>query len=174
MKAEYGDGGDARKGPERRRAALRSEDMKANIHDRQSLARAYPPEAFAADAAQNQKQPANEILRGVSVTAAPDETGAFELQRAARHVGESETSEEEGAVFLTPYRPLGAVRETGAAGPGGPPPPRAPGHAALGVPDPREGYEAFLDDIIAAARRRGFRGERSPGPGDARLRGPRQ
>ena len=45
---------------------------------------------------------------------------------------------------------------------------------AAADPDPRLGYEAFLDEIIEMAQRLGFRADASPGPGDARLRGPRQ
>jgi hypothetical protein len=39
---------------------------------------------------------------------------------------------------------------------------------------PRRGYDQFLDDIVTAATRFGFREEESPGPGDARLHGLRQ
>lgn len=125
--------------------------MKANIADRRSIAQIYPPEAFAVDAAQNQKQPANPIAQGVRIVSAPDQRGAFELDRACRHVGE--TGESAGAIFLAPFRPLAGE--------------------AVGD-DPQAGYEAFLDEIVRAATQFGYRGELSPGPGDARLRGLRQ
>jgi hypothetical protein len=35
-------------------------------------------------------------------------------------------------------------------------------------------YQRFLDDVVAAAKRSGFRPEESPGPGDPRIRGLRQ
>jgi hypothetical protein len=41
-------------------------------------------------------------------------------------------------------------------------------------PDPRAGYEAFLDDIIAVAQGFGFDPEGSPGRDEPRLRGLRQ
>jgi hypothetical protein len=64
---------------------------RVNANDRMSLERAYPPDIFASDAAQNGKTP-TEILRGVRVGSAPDQAGFFELERARRHVGEPETS----------------------------------------------------------------------------------
>ena len=41
-------------------------------------------------------------------------------------------------------------------------------------PDPRAGYEDFLNDIIAVAQRFGFEPEQSPGRSEPRLRGLRQ
>ena len=108
----------------------------ANINDRGSLERAYPQDAFAGDAAQND-QPQSAVIHGVSIGSAPDAHGRFALYRAARHVGEPEAP-----TFLAP-----------AAG---------------------TDYQRFLDDIIAAAQRSGFRPEESPGPGDPRIRGARQ
>lgn len=125
--------------------------MKANIADRHSIAQVYPLEAFAIDAAQNQKQPANPIAQGVRIVSAPDQSGVFELDRACQHVGEA--GESAGATFLAPFRPL-AGRVT--------------------ADDPGAGYEAFLDEIIRTATQLGYRRELSPGPGDARLRGLRQ
>ncbi|MGH7098150.1 MAG: hypothetical protein ACREE4_10905 [Stellaceae bacterium] len=125
--------------------------MKANIGARHSIAQIYPPEAFAVDSAQNQKQPANPIAQGVRIVSAPDRSGAFEPARARQNVGE--TGESAGAIILAPFRPLA-------------------GDAIAN--DPRAGYEAFLDEIVRAARQFGYRRELSPGPGDARLRGLRQ
>jgi hypothetical protein len=39
---------------------------------------------------------------------------------------------------------------------------------------PEQGYVQFLDDIVAAAERFGFRADKSPGQGDPRIRGLRQ
>ena len=121
----------------------------ANIHDRCSIERIYPPEAFAVDAAENQKQPANELIRGVRILAPPNEDGGFELVPAAQHVGE-----DLGPEFLAPYRPVGNEA-----------------HAST---DPDRGYTGFIDDIVAAAGRLAEAARRSPGPGDARLQGARQ
>jgi hypothetical protein len=41
-------------------------------------------------------------------------------------------------------------------------------------PKPSTAYEQFLDDIIKAAERFGYRADESPGRGDKRIRGQRQ
>ena len=123
---------------------------RANIHDRVSIERAYPPEAFAGDAAANDRR-RRELLHGVRIAAAPDAAGEFEIERAAQQVGEVP-----GAVFLAPFH-----RAT------------AEDHAVAN-PDPRHGYDRFIDDIIEATRRRGYRAEDSPGRSDPRLKGLRQ
>lgn len=121
---------------------------KAYSNDRGSIERAYPPERYAADAAANQKQPANPYLQGVRVTAAPDgDDAAFDLEPAAQQVGEIA-----GSVFLAPYRPV-------------------QGDAAH---DTRKGYDGFIDEIVAAVPRLREKADATPGPGDPRLRGPRQ
>jgi hypothetical protein len=128
--------------------AARFPDMsKANIHDRGSIERVYPPEAYAADAAANQKQPANPYLQGVRLTVPPDETGVFEFGRAAQQVGEIA-----GAVFLAPYRPT----------------------EGDGAHDISQGYDGFIDKVLAALPRLREKADASPGPDDPRLRGPRQ
>jgi len=123
---------------------------KANIHDRDSLARAYPSETFAADASENDR-PRVELLKGVRVLSAPDQAGDFEFERAVQYTGEVP-----GAVFLAPFHR------------------RTAKEFARADPDPHDGYDAFLAEIVAAAKRFGFRAETAPGPGDPRLRGPRQ
>ena len=120
-----------------------------NINDRRSIERIYPPDAFAVDAAENQKQPANELVRGVRIASPPDATGAFELDPAVLHVGE-----DPGTVFLAPYRPAGTE--------------------ASASTDPDRGYDSFIEDIVAAARDLAATAEASPGPGDPRLQGARQ
>ena len=123
-----------------------------NIHDRGSLERIYPAETYAGDASENDRYK-TAVLKGVRIAGAPDADGNFELARATQQVGE----ESQGpASFLAPFH-----REI------------APENAAT-QPDPRQDYEAFLDDIIAAAGRLHTEPDASPGPGDARLRGPRQ
>ena len=122
----------------------------ANIHDRASIERVYSREDYARDASENERRKPG-VLKGVQITAAPDENGNFVLSPASQQVGEVS-----GAVFLAPFHRVAAEE-----------------HAAAD-PDPGHGYEAFLDDIIAAAQRQGYRAETSPGPGDQRLRGLRQ
>ena len=122
----------------------------ANINDRASIERVYPPYAFARDAAENDRHRV-ELLKGVRIASAPDEAGNFALEPAAQYAGEVP-----GAPFLAPFHR------------------RTAEEYAAADPDPRHGYDAFLDDIIEAACRHGYRAEDSPGPGDRRLRGPRQ
>jgi hypothetical protein len=122
---------------------------KANIRERQSIARIYPPDTFANDAARNGIVK-SQVLHGVRVLSAPDAAGEFDLEPAMQQVGEAPSP-----TFLAPRRRedrLGPSQRS----------------------DPRDGYEAFLDDIIAAAERLGYAAEESPGPGDPRLRGLRQ
>ena len=123
---------------------------KANIHDRGSIERVYPPEAFARDAAENDR-PDVGLLHGVRIGSAPDQAGDFDIEAASRGTGEVP-----GAVFLAPFH-------------------RDPpdGRASAG-PDPRHGYDAFVAEIIDTAQRFGYCAATSPGPGDPRIRGARQ
>lgn len=73
------------------------------------------------------------------------------MEPAALHAGEVS-----GAVFLSPFHRATASEH------------------APAEPDPQHGYDAFVAEIIDAARRFGYRAEESPGPGDPRLRGARQ
>jgi hypothetical protein len=123
---------------------------KANVHDRRSIERIYPPDAFARDAGENDRARIA-MLKGVRVVSAPDDNGDFEVSPAAQYSGEVA-----GTVFLAPFHRR-ATSEHGAAN-----------------PDPHHGYDEFIDDIIEAAWRHGYRAAASPGPGDARLRGERQ
>jgi hypothetical protein len=123
---------------------------KVRIDDRTALERAYPPDAFAADAARNAAT-SSEAVNGVRILSAPDDAGEFSLERGSRQVGEA------ASVFLVPYRRRGNAGEPEAVS-----------------SDPTAGYQAFLDDIVNAASRFGYRPEESPGPSDQRIRGPRQ
>ena len=123
---------------------------KANIHRRTALEEVYPPDAFASDAAQNGRVP-NTVLSGVRILSAPDAAGDFAFERATRQIGEAAS-----ASFLAPHRreDRNLTESTD--------------------PDPRAGYEAFLNDIVAVAQRLGFEPEDSPGRDEPRLRGLRQ
>jgi len=127
---------------------------KVNANDRETLERVYPADAFAGDAAQNERAP-YELRHGVRIGSAPDADGFFELERAARHSGEPSTP-----TFLAPARRAEELVERGH-------------HAAprqVSAPEPDRGYAQFLDDIVAAARQFGFRAEASPSR-DPRLKG---
>jgi hypothetical protein len=125
--------------------------LKVNIGDRGALMRAYPAEHHATDAAAKSAASA-ETVRGVLVLSAPDRTGEFSFERGRRQVGEAPSA----AFFSHPI----------SAGNAGAP------EAASGAPD--AGYNAFLDDIVAAAKLSGFTPQASPGHGDPRIRGLRQ
>jgi hypothetical protein len=122
----------------------------ANIKNRGSIERIYPPDAFARDAAENDR-PGIEILKGVRIASAPDGDGIFALEPASHYAGEAPQS-----LFLAPFHRRTATED------------------AANDPDPRDGYDAFIDEIIDAARRHGYRAAESPGPGDPRLHGLRQ
>jgi hypothetical protein len=131
---------------------------KANINRRGTLEAIYSPETFASDAAQNGRVPST-MLHGVRILSAPDAAGDFELERATQQVGEAVS-----AGFLTPHRREDRTVDAGRD---------SPTPAAVD-PNPQAGYAAFLDDIIAAAQRFGFKPEDSPGREEPRLRGLRQ
>jgi hypothetical protein len=118
---------------------------RVNIHDRSTLERAYPVDDFTRDAQRNETTDAT--LHGVRIGRAPDDDGWFELERASRYTGETEAPH-----FLAPTRRVADPRETP-------------------LPRPDHGYSRFLDDIVAAAKRYGFKPEKSPGAGEPRLRG---
>src|SRR5438874_4378792 len=128
---------------------------KANIHRRSSLEEIYPPDAFASDAAQSGRAP-NAVLNGVRVLSAPNAAGDFEFERATQQIGEAAS-----ASFLAPHRREDRIADAGSGGPAKVSP----------DPDPREGYDAFLADIVAAAQHFGFKPEESPGRDEPRLRG---
>ena len=123
---------------------------KANIHDRGSIERVYPTEAFARDAAENDR-PDIGLLHGVRIGSVPDQAGDFDLEPASRGTGEVS-----GAVFLAPFH-----RE-------------APDGRVSAGSDSRHSYDAFVAEIIDVAQRFGYAAAASPGPGDRRIRGARQ
>jgi hypothetical protein len=131
---------------------------KANIHRRSTLEEVYPPDAFASDAAQNGRVP-NTVLSGVRILSAPDAAGDFDFERATQQIGEAGS-----ASFLAPHRREDRTQDAGRDSP----------TMVSADPDPRAGYEGFLADIVAVARRFGFVPEDSPGRDEPRLRGLRQ
>jgi hypothetical protein len=130
----------------------------ANIRQPDSIERVYPPDAFASDAAQN-GQVTSEVVRGVRILSAPNAVGDFDFERGSRQVGEPASS-----TFLTPYRREQRLTDAG----------RDSAANQLPQPDPREGYQDFLADIVTAAQQFGFDPEKSPGRAEPRLQGLRQ
>ncbi|HWD57753.1 MAG TPA: hypothetical protein VG308_05720 [Stellaceae bacterium] len=126
---------------------------KVNANDRATLERAYPADAFASDAARNERS-TEQLMHGVRIGSAPGSAGWFELERAARHAGEPETPH-----FLSPIRRREELTDQG----------QVPSQVA--APQPDDGYNRFLDDIVAAAWRFGYRAEQSPGRDEPRLKG---
>jgi hypothetical protein len=134
---------------------------RANIHDRGCIERIYPRAVFEQEALSNTRGKAS-VLHGVRIYSAPDGSGAFDLARAAHQVGEDERST--NSVFLCPFAHQRTALDAGGRG----------GNAdrlnaLAGV---RDDYDAFIDKIIATARRVRF--DPAPGRGDPRLRGLRQ
>ena len=125
--------------------------IKVKVDDRAALERAYPPDAYAADSAENSAV-SNEAVSGVRILSAPDSAGEFSLERGRRQVGEAASG-----VFLAPYRSSGNA-----------------GDPEVAAVNPRDGYDAFLGEIIAAARRVGFHLGQTPPQGDPQIRGLRQ
>jgi hypothetical protein len=131
---------------------------KANIHRRDTLEQTYPPDAFASDAGENGRA-AVELIRGVRILSAPDVAGDFDFERSTQQIGEAVSE-----TFLAPHRREDRLVNAGRDSP----------TEISADPDPRQGYEAFLADIVAAAQRFGFKPQESPGRDERRLRGPRQ
>jgi hypothetical protein len=126
----------------------------ANIQYPDSLERVYPPDAFAIDAAQN-GQVTSQVIHGVPILSAPNASGCFDFERASQLAAEAKSS-----TFLAPYRR--AAKLTDAE------------RDSTTPPDPRDGYEEFLAEIIAAAQQFGFTPEKTPGCNEPRLQGLRQ
>jgi hypothetical protein len=137
--------------------------MKANIHDRGTIERVYPEEAFAFEAGGNSRAKAT-VRKGVRIVSAVDARGEFEIERASRHVSESDGPDQ--AIFLSPDLVSSADALVTGGGYGSTTE-RESGPQAHKAAD----YVAFIDRIIDAAKHADFR----PAPsGDERLRGPRQ
>jgi hypothetical protein len=101
----------------------------ANIKRRATIERAYPPDAFASDAAQN-GQTTNQVRLGVRILSAPNVAGDFKLERSSQHVGEAASP-----TFLAPH-----CKERGVSS-------EQPGlQTDITPPDPPDGYADFLSE----------------------------
>jgi hypothetical protein len=126
----------------------------ANIQYPDSLEHVYSRDAFAIDAAQN-GQMTSQVIHGVRILSAPNASGYFDFERASQLAAEAKSS-----TFLAPYRREAKLTDAE--------------RDSTTPPDPRDGYEDFLADIIVAAQQFGFKPERSPGCNEPRLQGLRQ
>jgi hypothetical protein len=126
----------------------------ANIQYPDSLERIYPPDAFAIDAARN-RQATSQVIHGVRILSAPNTSGHFDFERASQLAAEPKSS-----TLLAPYRREAKLTDAE--------------RDSTTPPDPRDGYEEFLADIVAAAQQFGFKPEKSPGRNEPRLQGLRQ
>ena len=99
------------------------------------------------------------MVSGVRILLAPDAAGDFDFERATRQIGEAAS-----ASFLAPHRREERTQDAGRDSP----------TTVSADPDPRAGYEGFLNDIVAIAQRFGFELKESPGRHEPRLRGLRQ
>jgi hypothetical protein len=141
----------------------------ASIHDRASIERLYPRDAFEADAGSN-AQAKTSVLKGLRILSAPDDAGAFQVTRASQHTGEAHAGDAQGrgnGLFLAPN--LGANfaalmrNDTDYGG-------AQEKHDALdSVAARQDDYGAFIDRVIASARAADF--ERPIGRGEERLKG---
>lgn len=137
--------------------------MIANIHDRASIEAIYPEEVFALEVGENSRAK-TAIHQGVHILSEVDDNGDFEIERAARHVGEDGGPDQ--AIFLSP-RLIGAADALVEGGGYSTTVQRKSGRQAHKAAD----YVAFIDRIIETAKEAEIR----PAPrGDERLRGPRQ
>jgi hypothetical protein len=126
----------------------------ANVQYPVSLEHVYSSDAFAIDAAQN-GQEMSQVVHGVRILSAPNASGYFDFERASQLAAEAKSS-----TFLAPYRREAKLTDAE--------------RDSTTLPDPRDGYEDFLADIIAAAQQLGFKPEKSPGRNEPRLQGLRQ
>ena len=69
----------------------------ANVHDRKSVESIYPEQIWEQDAATN-SVPTTSVHRGLLIRTPCDTDGCFELDRAARNVGED--THDQDAMFL--------------------------------------------------------------------------
>jgi hypothetical protein len=141
----------------------------ASIHDRASLERLYPRDAFDADAGSNALGKTT-VLHGLRILSAPDGSGEFRIARGSQHAGEVHVGEAQGrgnGLFLAPD--LAAHVATLAqdnADYGGA---QEKGDAIPSVDARAAAYEAFIDRVIATAQAADF--EEPIGRGEQRLKG---
>lgn len=128
----------------------------ANVNDRSTIEAIYPRQAFEADAARNSLANAT-VLHGLLIVSEVSASGAFDLQRAKRQVGEGDPLGD--TLFLAPF-PRNAYAQ------------QNPGYGAPGEQPDRPGqedYGAFLERVLAAVAQAAFK--EPIGRHEKRLRG---
>ena len=135
----------------------------ANVHDRLTIERLYPRDAFDRDSRMN-ADVKTEILHGVRVVSAPDANGDFRLARASRHVAEQ--NPEGDVIFVVPHRYQGDDALMQGPDYGGP---EEKSDASRGGQDGGTAYDMFINRVIASARSADFKS--SIGFHESRLEG---
>ena len=135
----------------------------ANVHDRLTIERLYPRDAFDRDSRKN-AHVKTEILHGVRVMSAPDANGDFSLARGSRHVAEQ--NPEGDAIFVFPHHYQGDDALMQGPDYGGP---EEKSDASRGDQDSGTAYDMFINRVIASARSADFKS--SIGFHESRLEG---
>jgi hypothetical protein len=141
----------------------------ASIHDRASVERLYPRDAFEADAGSNALGKTT-VLHGVRILSAPDASGEFRLTRGSQHAGEVHVGGAQGrgnGLFLAPdlAANVATLAQDNADYAGA----QEKGDAIRSVDARAAAYEAFIDRVIATAQAADF--EEPIGRGEERLKG---
>src|SRR3954467_14386180 len=123
----------------------------ANVHDRLTIERLYPRDAFDRDSRKN-AHVKTEILHGVRVMSTPDANGDFILARTSRHVAEQ--NPEGDVVFVSPHRYQGDDALMQGPDYGGP---EEKGAAARASQDANAAYDMFISRVIEAAKSADFK-----------------
>jgi hypothetical protein len=123
----------------------------ANIHDRLTIERIYPRDAFDRDTRRN-AETKTEVLHGLRITSSPDANGVFSLARTSRHVAEQ--NPEGDVVFVSPHRYQGDDALMQGPDYGGP---EEKGAAARASQDANAAYDMFISRVIEAAKSADFK-----------------
>ena len=110
----------------------------ANIHDRLTIERIYPRDAFDRDTRRNAK-PRPRFCTASESTSSPDANGVFSLARTSRHVAEQ--NPEGDVVFVFPHRYQGDDALMQGPDYGGP---EEKGAAARASQDANAAYDTFI------------------------------
>ena len=125
--------------------------VQANVHDRLTVERLYPQDAFDHDSRLN-AEIKTDTLHGVKIMSPPDANGKFRLARASRHV--AELNPEGDVIFVFPHGYQGD--DTLMQGPdyGGPEEKSDPPY---GSADGSTAYDRFISRVIEAAQSADFK-----------------
>jgi hypothetical protein len=124
---------------------------KVNVHDRLTVERIYPPDAFDRDSRMNAVVK-TEIVHGIRITSPPDANGTFSLARTSHHVAEQDPEGDAVFVFSYQYQSDDTLMQ----GPdyGGP---EEKSDASRRSEDGRAAYDVFISRVIEVARSANFK-----------------